>query len=236
MEYNNQHHKYTQCLSIFFDLIGVRQRHLCLGVLTCCLSGGIIIAEFQQPSPFYTGYWMGSGILVTALFMLLCALKPSKLLLIASAMLDAAAIAITFAGSFRLLALTAETVYTAGWIGLATCVFLAYHCASCIYDNGACCKWKNANEVNTTSTTANTDELQAEEATGQEGREGRRRRRRTQSPPIDFRLPDEMPKLPEYEELSKSEGLPPAYNSLNIAPPEYTPPLTEVTINDESRI
>ncbi|KAM7535316.1 hypothetical protein Aperf_G00000098091 [Anoplocephala perfoliata] len=55
--------------------------------------------------------------------------------------------------------------------------------------------------------------------------EDRRRRRRTPSPPMDFRLPDEMPKLPDYEKACESEGLPPDYDTLSIAPPEYAPPI-----------
>ncbi|KAM7535499.1 hypothetical protein Aperf_G00000098064 [Anoplocephala perfoliata] len=54
--------------------------------------------------------------------------------------------------------------------------------------------------------------------------EDRRRRRRTPSPPMDFRLPDEMPKLPDYDKACESEGIPPDYDTLSIAPPEYEPP------------
>ncbi|KAM7532746.1 hypothetical protein Aperf_G00000129841 [Anoplocephala perfoliata] len=54
--------------------------------------------------------------------------------------------------------------------------------------------------------------------------EDRRRRQRTPSPPMDFRLPDEMPKLPDYDKACESEGIPPDYDTLSIAPPEYEPP------------
>ncbi|KAM7535655.1 hypothetical protein Aperf_G00000098071 [Anoplocephala perfoliata] len=55
-------------------------------------------------------------------------------------------------------------------------------------------------------------------------REERGNRQRTPSPPMDFRLPDEMPKLPDYDEACESEGLPPDYNTIDTEPPEYAPP------------
>ncbi|KAM7536004.1 hypothetical protein Aperf_G00000098084 [Anoplocephala perfoliata] len=55
-------------------------------------------------------------------------------------------------------------------------------------------------------------------------REEEGRRQRTPSPPMDFRLPDEMPKLPDYDEACKSEGLPPDYDAIDTEPPEYAPP------------
>nr|CDS28898.1 expressed conserved protein [Hymenolepis microstoma] len=231
MANENQHHARSKCLFILFDLIKVRLRHLLFGALICCLSGGIIIAEYYMPSHFNAGYWMGAMNLVAALFMFLCTIKPKKVMSIISTMVDAVAIAITFAGSFQVIALKTGTTRTVGWIGLVVCVFLIYHCASCIYDIGACCNLKGPDEENAATTlTTNDDGRQAEEA----DRGGRGRKRRTLSPPIDFRFPDEMPKLPRYDELGKSEGLPPDYSTLNIAPPEYTPTATEVTITVEA--
>ncbi|VDO06685.1 unnamed protein product [Rodentolepis nana] len=231
MTNENRHHKPSKCLFILFELLQVQQRHLCLGAAICCLSGSIIVTEYKMPSHFNAGYWMGTIDLVAALFMFVCAIKPKKVVSVTSTMVDAVAIAITFAGSFQLLVLKTGTASTTGWIGLVTCVFLIYHCVSCIYDIGACCNLKDPDDANAATTpTTNDNGRQVEEG----GRGGRGRKRRTLSPPIDFRFPDEMPKLPGYEELGKSEGLPPDYNTLNVAPPEYTPTTEEVTVTVEA--
>ncbi len=44
-----------------------------------------------------------------------------------------------------------------------------------------------------------------------------------QRPPSDFVMPEDAPKLPDYNTL-EAEGLPPDYDNLSIAPPAFSSP------------
>ncbi|EUB63367.1 hypothetical protein ECG_02901 [Echinococcus granulosus] len=225
MEHQSQ--PQPRCCSTLYTIIDVRQRHFCAGGVILCLAIGIIIAESQQPSHFYAGYWMGSMDIFAALVAFVCAAKPHRITFATAAFFNAICAVLNGAGSIHLLAGNLNYLYTAGWLGIVQMVFLIYHCLSCIYDANVCCRWKALDEIESASTSAATATTTEADGSGQiagtaattnrdGGQRQDRRRRRTQSPPIDFRLPDEVPKLPRYDELSKSEGLPPGYDSFRI--------------------
>ncbi|KAL5108902.1 hypothetical protein TcWFU_004997 [Taenia crassiceps] len=188
-----------RCCSLLHNAVGIRRRHFCMGTVILCLSIGILIAESQQPSYSYTGYWMGCANLVAALTAFVCAAKPHQIAFVIAALFDA----------------------------ICTILNVA----------GVCCKWKALDEVDYASSSAVTatnmeagnstrNGNTAATANPEEDRGQERRRRRTQSPPADFRLPDEVPRLPDYEELNKLEGLPPRYDSLRIPPPAFSASVT----------
>lgn len=224
--------RFHRC-SALCNMVDVRRRHFCMGAVILCLSIGILIAESQQPSYSYTGYWMGCTDLVAALTAFVCAAKPNQIAFIIAALFDAICTILNAAGSIHLLAVNFNILYTAGWLGIVQMVILMYHCFNCIRDADICCKWKALDEVDdASSSTASATNVEAggrgrnggtAATTGPgEDREQDRRRRRTQTPPADFRLPDEVPRLPDYEELNKSEGLPPRYDSRRIPPPAFS--------------
>ncbi|VDM34118.1 unnamed protein product [Hydatigera taeniaeformis] len=164
---------------------------------------------------------------------LVCAAKPHRVVLIIAAIVDVICIILTGAGSIHLLVVNMRTLYTAGWLGIVQMVVLIYHCSSCARDADICCKWKALDEVDyssSTPATVGTAEANCSARSGdaaaptdpEVGRRQNRRRRRTQSPPPDFRLPDEVPRLPGYDELNKSEGLPPGYDSPRNPPPAFS--------------
>lgn len=224
---------YSRCCSVFYNLIDRQRRHFCIGAVICCLACGTIIAEFQQTSPIFAGYWMGSVDFLAVLTAFLCAIKPHRNTFLIATVIDVICTMVNVTGTVQLLALRSSIFYNAGWLGVVTVVFLIYHGSSCVYDASTCCRWNVLNEVETASSSssiATSDSVAGananESAEGETRRvdssnrgngrgEERRQRRRTQSPPADFRLPDEIPKLPSYDELGTKDGLPPAYDDLS---------------------
>ncbi|KAL5970223.1 hypothetical protein TSMEX_001965 [Taenia solium] len=222
-----------RCCSTLCGAVDARRRHFCLGAVILCLSVAIIIAGSQQPSYSYAGYWMGCAGFIAALTAFVCAAKPHHISFVIAAFFDAICTILNAAGSVYLLVENLSTPNTAGWMGIVQAVIVMYHCYTCVRDADACCKWKALDEVDYASSSAATATNMEAGGGGRNGdtaatnnaREDRgqdRRRRRTQSPPVDFRLPDEVPRLPDYEDLNKSEGLPPRYESPRIPPPAFS--------------
>ncbi|KAM7532745.1 hypothetical protein Aperf_G00000129848 [Anoplocephala perfoliata] len=216
-----------------FGKIGSQQRHCCLGILTGFLAVITIFMELQQHTRLLTGWWMGLADLAAAFGIMLCAVRPQKSAFVSSALLDTACIAVTSAGSITLLTLDAGFKYVVAWIGFVTAIFLIYHCLSCIYDAA---KWNIMGETETpTQTNASSEERHEEVPDNTRNEEERMHRPQALDPPPDFRLPDEMPKLPTHEAISP-KGLPPDYASLSTEPPEHSPPTILVTLNGETRL
>ncbi|KAM7532558.1 hypothetical protein Aperf_G00000131864 [Anoplocephala perfoliata] len=175
-----------------------------VGISVSFLAGVNISAELQERSPFLMVFWIGFANLVVAFGVFLCVVNPRKGVFIAPAFLDAACITVTIGGLINLLKLTVGTAYIVTWIGLVEAILLLYHCLSCIYDTGIHLKWKIL------GATVGNDGRGVERVSGTTGnQEAIGRRRQTRAPPTDFRLPDEMPRLPGYEEACKSGYLPP---------------------------
>ncbi|VDK38472.1 unnamed protein product [Taenia asiatica] len=229
MTADTENQSHNLCCLALCGAVDARRRHFCMGTVILCLSVAIIIAESQQPSYSYAGYWMGCAGFIAALTAFVCAAKPHHIAFVIAAFFDAICTILNASGSVYLLVENLSTLYTAGWMGIVQAVIVMYHCFSCVRDADVCCRWKALDEVDYASSSAATATNMETGGGGRNGdtaaREDRgqdRRRRRTQSPPVDFRLPDEVPRLPDYEELNKSEGLPPRYDSPRIPPPAFS--------------
>ncbi|VDD80710.1 unnamed protein product [Mesocestoides corti] len=202
---------HCSCCSSWFNAIDQQRRHFCLGLLIGCFSSGIIIAEFRQPSPLYTGYWVGGSDCLATTSAIVCALKPHRFAFIGAALTDAICSVITCAGGIQVLATQKTNIFTTGWLSTVQLIFLLYHCCSCVIDADALCRFRPFGRGQTVSSNPSSQGLPIQSTN----------RRAQQRPPSDFRLPDEAPKLPGYFDLTRDEGLPPDYSKVNTAPPGY---------------
>lgn len=187
----------------------IQRRHIAFGVILFFFSVALMIAEAKRPSSAHSGYWVGAvGLLPTA-FALACGLKESRVLLIVACTCDFLSALTCVGGAVISLIFFSVHVYAVGWLSVILTTFLLYHAFAIFGELNICCRMA----------TFELSESNTEEA-------GHRHRSLDiPAPPIGFIMPDEIPKPPNYDQLS-IRGEPPAYEdarSLFSLQPPATP-------------
>lgn len=200
----------------FFDTVDNRRRHFSVGLILGSFAVGLFVTELRQPSEYFSGFWMSILDICATITAFFCACLANRFMYIFAATTDAVCLCVNFAGAVLLLEASKSEVYTAGWVAMVLIVFLLYHCTSCLHDAELCCAAKSRGS----------DETASSETPVAETLEPRSRNR-APSPqaPSDFILPENLPTIPTYREVTaEPDALPPNYDCISLSLPEYTSP------------
>ncbi|VDL60966.1 unnamed protein product [Hymenolepis diminuta] len=194
----------------------IQRRHIAFGVILIFFSIALIIAEAKRPSYSYVGYWVGAVGILPSVFAIACGIKTDKNILITSCVSDIVASATCVAGAILSLVFFSVQVYAVGWLSVILTTFLLYHAFAIFGELNVCCKMVIFEMSDAES----------------EDNARHRRDRDLPAPPIGFIMPDEVPKPPNYDQLS-IRGEPPAYSDVcfqrPLATPTSPPPATGAT-------
>ncbi|EUB63369.1 hypothetical protein ECG_02900 [Echinococcus granulosus] len=193
----------------------IQRRHITFGVILAFFSIALIIAEVKRPSSSYVGYWVGAIGILPSIFAIVCGVKTTRPLLIVSCFSDFIASCTCVAGAILSLVFFSIHVYAVGWLSVILTTFLLYHAFTIFGELNICCRvviFGIPDEVSDITSHHN------------HGRD-------LPAPPIGFFMPDEVPKPPNYDQLSV-RGDPPAYTEAcsqrsfvtPTPPPPPTPP------------
>ncbi|KAL7060208.1 hypothetical protein AAHC03_09832 [Spirometra sp. Aus1] len=186
----------------------VQRRHIAFGVILLFFSIALMISEAKRPSSAYTGYWVGVASLFPAAGAIVLGLKPNRYVLITTCVMDFVAALTCVSGAILSLVFFSIQVYAVGWLSVILTTFLLYHAFAIFGELDICCR------------------LAMFELPEEAPEEARRRHHgeNIPAPPIDFIMPNEVRKPPNYDQLSV-RGDPPLYETLTPPPPSPAAPV-----------
>lgn len=184
----------------------IQRRHIGFGSILIFFSIALIIAEAKRPSFSYVGYWVGTTSILPSILAIACGIKTDKHILICSSVSDIIASATCISGAILSLAFFSVTVYAVGWLSVILTTFLLYHAFMIFGELSVCCRMTIFEMSDVSS----------------EDNNRRRRDRNFPAPPVGFIMPDEVPKPPNYDQLS-IRGDPPSYSQICSQPSRATP-------------
>nr|CDS28897.1 conserved hypothetical protein [Hymenolepis microstoma] len=184
----------------------VQRRHIGFGVILIFFSIALIIAEAKRPSFSYVGYWVGATSILPSILAIACGIKTDKRILICSSVSDIIASITCISGAILSLVFFSVHVYAVGWSSVILTTFLLYHAFMIFGELSVCCRVT----------------LFEMSDVGSEDNDRCRRDRGFPAPPVGFVMPDEVPKPPNYDQLS-IRGDPPSYNQIYSQPSRATP-------------
>lgn len=187
-------------------LTPIQRRHIGFGVILFFFSIALIIAEAKRPSFSYVGYWVGTTSILSSIFAISCGIKTDKHILICSSVIDIISSGTSVSGAILSLVFFSVHVYAVGWLSVILTTFLLYHAFMIFGELSVCCRIT----------------LFEMSDVGSEDNDRRRRDRDFPAPPVGFIMPDEVPKPPNYDQLS-IRGDPPSYNQIYSQPSRATP-------------
>lgn len=172
-------------------------RHLTFGFFIFLFSIGLICSEAQQPCRFATGFWVGACGMLSAGFAFACGFITNTILLMITCFVDFSIASMSLVGATVNLIFLRVQGYAIGWLSVVLSFFLLFDglvvlvelgYGRCIMSNSSLEECgPNVHAVN------------------------------CPAPPIDFVMPDAIPKPPNYDQISV-RGLPPEYYSLSRPP------------------
>ncbi|VDO03447.1 unnamed protein product [Rodentolepis nana] len=184
----------------------IQRRHIGFGVILIFFSIALIIAEAKRPSFTYVGYWVGTTSVLPSILAIACGIKTDKRILICASVSDIIASVTCVSGAILSLVFFSVQVYAVGWLSVILTTFLLYHAFMIFGELSVCCK----------ITIFEMSDV------GSEDNDRRRRDRDFPAPPVGFIMPDEVPKPPNYDQLS-IRGDPPSYSQIYSQPPRASP-------------
>lgn len=191
----------------------IQRRHIAFGVILAFFSIALVIAEAKRPSSSFVGYWVGAIGILPAVFAIACGIKPTRSLLIVSCLCDFISSSTCVSGAILSLVFFSVHVYAVGWLSVILTTFLLYHAFTIFGELNICCR---------IAIFGMPDELSDDTTHPDHGRD-------LPAPPIGFFMPDEVPKPPNYDQLSV-RGDPPAYSEVcsqgSLVTPTPPPPPT----------
>ncbi|VDK38471.1 unnamed protein product [Taenia asiatica] len=191
----------------------IQRRHIAFGVVLAFFSIALIIAEAKRPSSSFVGYWVGVIGILPAACAIACGIKTTKPLLIVTCLFDFISSCTCVSGAILSLVFFSVHVYAVGWLSVILTTFLLYHAFAIFGELNICCRiaiFGLSDEVSDDTTHPDHE-------------------RDIPAPPIGFFMPDEVPKPPNYDQLSV-RGDPPAYSEVcsrrSFVTPTPPPPPT----------
>lgn len=182
------------------------RRQWTLVIMMVGLSCALCIAESKHPTCIFVGYWSASLNLVTVLLAIFGIIKPNPTVYLISAVTDFLVALACTAGAMHGLIDHARFTLAVSGLTLLMAAVLVYHGTSNLFSaQTLCC------QSDVTPIMRNVAEDGAEIATTAP---------RMGLPPSDFMPPEDIPKLPDYEDISQ-KNLPPAYTIYSSPPPLF---------------
>ncbi|VDM34116.1 unnamed protein product [Hydatigera taeniaeformis] len=191
----------------------IQRRHIAFGVILAFFSIALLIAEAKRPSSSFVGYWVGTIGILPAVFAIACGIKTTRSLLITSCFCDFLSSCACVAGAILSLVFFSVHVYAVGWLSVILTTFLLYHAFAIFGELNICCRIAIFGIPDEASDDISHRDQECD----------------FPAPPIGFFMPDEVPKPPNYDQLSV-RGDPPAYSEVcsqrTFVTPTPPPPST----------
>ncbi|KAM7535613.1 hypothetical protein Aperf_G00000098058 [Anoplocephala perfoliata] len=204
-----------------------QRRQIAFAAIFVFFSLALIIAEAKRPGSSFVGYWAGAVGFLPSIFAIVYFIKAEDYVLIASCVSDIIASAVCIGGAILSLLSFSANAYAVGWFSVILATFLLYHAFAIFGKLNICCRMALSDITDDES---------------EERGHSRRNRDSPLAPPVGFLMPDEIPKLPNYDQLSV-RGDPPPYREVcsqrspvaSTPAPAPPPPRPPIALNTRVR-